>query len=38
MADVKKEDYENIINIFNELGDKVAREYIINTYGSKQPR
>ncbi len=38
MADVKKEDYENIINIFNELGDKVAREYIINTYGSKWPR
>ena len=38
MASVKKEDYENIINIFNESGDKATKAYISNTYGNKDPR
>lgn len=38
MANVKKADYENIANIFNESGDKAAQEYITNTYGIKAPR
>ena len=28
MANVKKQDYEYIANIFNESGDKAAQEYI----------
>lgn len=38
MANVKKQDYENIANIFNESGDKAAQEYIATTYGNKAPR
>lgn len=38
MANVKKADYENIANIFNESGYKAAQEYITNTYGIKAPR
>lgn len=38
MANVKKSDYKNIANIFNESGDNAAQEYIVNTYGTKAPR
>lgn len=38
MANVKKQDYEYIANIFNESGDKAAQEYIATTYGNKAPR
>ena len=38
MANVKKQDYEHIANIFNESGDKAAQEYIATTYGNKAPR
>jgi len=38
MANVKKQDYEYIVNIFNESGDKAAQEYIATIYGNKAPR
>lgn len=38
MANVKKQDYEHIANIFNESGDKAAQKYIATTYGNKAPR
>lgn len=38
MANVKKQDYEHIANIFNESGDKAAQEYVATTYGNKAPR
>lgn len=38
MTKVRREDYENIANIFNESGDKAAIEYIVTTYGTKAPK
>lgn len=38
MANIKKQDYEHIANIFNESGDKAAQDYIATTYGNKAPR
>ena len=38
MANVKRDDYENIVNNFNESGDKAAQDYIKDTYGNKDPR
>ncbi len=38
MARVRKEDYENIANIFNESGEKAAIEYIVATYGTMAPK
>ncbi|TJX16112.1 hypothetical protein E9840_00020 [Tissierella creatinini] len=38
MPNVRKEDYEKIVNIFNESGDKTAMEYIQENYGIKFPR
>jgi len=38
MANVRKSDYEKIIKIFNESGDRLAMEYIQEHYGIKAPR
>lgn len=38
MPNVRKSDYEKIIKIFNESGDKSAMEYIQENYGIKAPR
>jgi len=38
MTRVRKEDYENIANIFNESGEKAAIEYIVATYGTMAPK
>lgn len=38
MANVRKEDYEKIANIYNKAGDKAAMAYIEQTYGIKAPR
>lgn len=38
MANIRKSDYEKIIKIFNESGDKSAMEYIQENYGIKSPR
>lgn len=38
MPNVRKSDYEKIIKIFNESGDRSAMEYIQEHYGIKAPR
>ncbi len=38
MANVPKEDYEKIANLYNESGDKATMEYIGENYGIKAPR
>lgn len=38
MPNVRKSDYEKIIKIFNESGDRSAMEYIQENYGIKAPR
>ncbi len=38
MANVRKQDYEKIVNIFNESGEKTAMDYIQQNYGIKAPR
>lgn len=38
MANVPKEDYEKIANMYNEFGDKATMEYIGENYGIKAPR
>ncbi|SDY94764.1 hypothetical protein SAMN05660462_01324 [Proteiniborus ethanoligenes] len=38
MANVPKQDYEKIVNIFNESGEKIAIDYIQQNYGIKAPR
>lgn len=37
MANVPKEDYEKIANLYNESGDKATMEYIGENYGIKAP-
>lgn len=38
MPNIRKSDYEKIIKIFNESGDRSAMEYIQENYGIKAPR
>lgn len=38
MANVRRSDYEKIVQIFNESGNKVALEYLQQNFGVKYPR
>lgn len=38
MANVRRSDYENIVQVFNESGNKAALEYLQQNFGVKYPR
>jgi hypothetical protein len=38
MANVRRSDCENIVQVFNELGNKAALEYLQQNFGVKYPR
>lgn len=38
MPNVRRDDYDIIVNIFNESGIKIAMEYIEQNFGVKYPR
>ena len=38
MSNVRRSDYENIVKIFNESGNKAALEYLQQNFGVKYPR
>ncbi len=38
MANVRRNDYENIVQVFNESGNKAALEYLQQNFGVKYPR
>lgn len=38
MANVKRSDYENIVQVFNKSGNKAALEYLQQNFGVKYPR
>lgn len=38
MANIRRSDYENIVQVFNELGNKAALEYLQQNFGVKYPR
>lgn len=38
MSNVRRSDYEKIVKIFNESGNKTAMEYIQQNFGVKYPR
>jgi len=38
MANVRRSDYEKIVQIFNESGSKTAMEYLQQNFGVKYPR
>lgn len=38
MANVRRSDYENIVQVFNESGNKASLEYLQQNFGVKYPR
>lgn len=38
MANIRRSDYENIVQVFNESGNKAAFEYLQQNFGVKYPR